>query len=147
MVGVTENTIAKWEQGKEGSDQIEKVADLCDALDCELEDLLVEKLLDLRQAAEHTQRSLAKAVGVTETTIANWEKGQTALIEKVARLCLALDCDVEDLLPAKKSTGAASTKGPLAQLHGKYLAEKLAAARTRRQQSLDDPQTGTPFAT
>lgn len=132
-VGVTENTIAKWEQGKEGSDQIEKVADLCDALSCTLEELIAEDLYQLRQAAHCTQRSLAKAVGVTETTIANWEKGHNSLFEKVARLCLALDCDIEELLPDKKPVKAMPTLNAPSQLRGKYLAEQLRVARDRRQ--------------
>lgn len=51
----------------------------------------------LRDDADLTQAELAKAVGVTETTIANWENGRTDWIEKIILLCDALDCSIKEL--------------------------------------------------
>lgn len=60
----------------------------------------VSKVAELRKAAQLTQLELAQAVGVTESTIANWEKGRNALVwfERVAKLCKTLDCSPEDLI-------------------------------------------------
>lgn len=54
----------------------------------------------LRERVGMTQLELAQYVGVTETTIANWENGRSSLewIERVIRLCAALDCQPEELL-------------------------------------------------
>lgn len=51
----------------------------------------------LRDNADLTQAELAKAVGVTETTIANWENGRTEWIEKIILLCDALNCSIKEL--------------------------------------------------
>lgn len=60
----------------------------------------VSKVAELRKKAELTQLELAQAVGVTESTIANWEKGRNALpwFERIARLCEALECSPGDLI-------------------------------------------------
>ena len=54
----------------------------------------------LREKAGITQLELSRIVGVTETTIANWEKGRSGIewIERLIRLCRALDCQLEDLI-------------------------------------------------
>ncbi len=39
-LGVTENTIQNWEKGKAGSEQIVRVIKLCQALNCDLKDLI-----------------------------------------------------------------------------------------------------------
>jgi transcriptional regulator with XRE-family HTH domain len=58
------------------------------------------KIASLREANQLTQLELAQIVGVTETTIANWEKGRsgTEWIDRLIRLCAALKCTPEDLL-------------------------------------------------
>lgn len=60
----------------------------------------VSKIAELRRRAELTQRQLADAVGVTESTIANYERGRNALkwFERVARLCKALNCTPDELI-------------------------------------------------
>lgn len=60
----------------------------------------ISKIGDLRTQEGLTQRELAIAVGVTETTIANWEKGRSGLdwIVKLLKLCQALNCSLEDLV-------------------------------------------------
>lgn len=54
----------------------------------------------LREKQGLTQRELALALGVTEATIANWEKGRSGLdwIDRIIRLCQQLDCRLEDLI-------------------------------------------------
>jgi transcriptional regulator with XRE-family HTH domain len=54
----------------------------------------------LREKQGLTQRELALALGVTEATIANWEKGRSGLewIDRIIRLCQHLDCRLEDLI-------------------------------------------------
>lgn len=54
----------------------------------------------LREQAGLTQLELSRLVGVTESTVQNWESGRTGInhIERVARFCQALNCRVEDLL-------------------------------------------------
>ena len=54
----------------------------------------------LREKAGLTQLELSRLVGVTESTVQNWESGRTGInhIERVARFCKALNCGAEDLL-------------------------------------------------
>ncbi|WP_026082648.1 helix-turn-helix transcriptional regulator [Mastigocladopsis repens] len=54
----------------------------------------------LREKAGLTQLELSRLVGVTESTIQNWESGRTGTehIERIIRFCKALNCQVEDLL-------------------------------------------------
>ena len=58
------------------------------------------KIDSLREKKGLTQIELARKVGVTETTIANWEKGRSGIewIDRLIRLCNALDCQAEELL-------------------------------------------------
>lgn len=54
----------------------------------------------LREKAGLTQLELSRLVGVTESTIQNWESGRTGTehIERIIRFCKALNCQLEDLL-------------------------------------------------
>jgi transcriptional regulator with XRE-family HTH domain len=54
----------------------------------------------LREKAGLTQLELSRLVGVTESTIQNWESGRTGTehIERVIRFCRALNCQVDDLI-------------------------------------------------
>ncbi|MFM7424812.1 MAG: helix-turn-helix transcriptional regulator [Elainella sp.] len=134
-VGVTETTIANWEQGRSGLDWISRLAHLCRALDCRLEALIQVsetglrcQIPQLREAAHLTQRQLADRVGVTETTIANWERGRSGLdwIERLIRLCWALDCQIADLVELSAPTPS-STRPSLVDLLGQ--GSNLAANR------------------
>ncbi len=60
----------------------------------------VSKVAELRRELGLTQRQLADAVGVTESTISNWEKNRNGIewFERVAKLCHALNCSPEDLI-------------------------------------------------
>ncbi|MBC1237823.1 helix-turn-helix transcriptional regulator [Nostoc sp. 2RC] len=54
----------------------------------------------LREKAGLTQLELSRLVGVTESTIQNWESGRTGTdhIERIIRFCKALNCQVEELI-------------------------------------------------
>lgn len=58
------------------------------------------QLAYLREKAGLTQLELSRIVGVTETTIANWERGRSGMdwFERIIRLCKALNCQVQDLV-------------------------------------------------
>ena len=54
----------------------------------------------LREKAGLTHLELSRLVGVTESTIQNWESGRTGTdhIERIIRFCKALNCQVQDLI-------------------------------------------------
>ena len=58
------------------------------------------KINALREASGLTQAQLAAKVGVTESTIRNWERGRSVTFYLVvfARLCAALDCAPDELV-------------------------------------------------
>jgi transcriptional regulator with XRE-family HTH domain len=58
------------------------------------------RIAELRESKQLTQLELANQVGVTETTIANWERGRSGVewLDRLIRLCSALECTPEDLL-------------------------------------------------
>ncbi len=58
------------------------------------------RIAKLRDQKGLTQLELAQQVGVTETTIANWERGRSGVewLDRLIRLCATLDCAPEDLL-------------------------------------------------
>ena len=64
------------------------------------------KIRELREKAGLTQSQLAKALGVGETTIRNWEQGRAGdRLQQLALLCSVLECQPGDLLevaPDKK---------------------------------------------
>jgi transcriptional regulator with XRE-family HTH domain len=61
---------------------------------------LISNIAELREKAGLTQRELSLTLGVTETTIANWERGRSGLdwIDRITKLCRVLNCDLEDLI-------------------------------------------------
>ena len=54
----------------------------------------------LRKRQDLTQRQLAEQVGVTESTVRNWERDRNGVewFERVANLCEALGCSPRDLV-------------------------------------------------
>ncbi|MEA5572525.1 helix-turn-helix transcriptional regulator [Calothrix sp. UHCC 0171] len=58
------------------------------------------RIASLRERAGLTQLELSRLVGVTESTIQNWESGRTGIdhIERITKFCKALNCQVEDLI-------------------------------------------------
>jgi transcriptional regulator with XRE-family HTH domain len=61
---------------------------------------VVSRIAALREKKGITQLELSRLVGVTETTIQNWEKSRAGVeqIERLIKLCNALDCKLEDLI-------------------------------------------------
>lgn len=57
-------------------------------------------LVNLRHKAKVTQKTLADALGVSDHTIRNWEKGRAEAelqLWQVKALCRTLQCSLEDL--------------------------------------------------
>lgn len=67
----------------------------------------VSKIAERRKAAGLTQRELAQMVGVTETTIRNWENNRAGVdwLVKADKMCRALDCDPGDLYAMQEIGG------------------------------------------
>jgi transcriptional regulator with XRE-family HTH domain/mannose-6-phosphate isomerase-like protein (cupin superfamily) len=58
----------------------------------------------LRERTGLTQLELAQKIGVSENTIANWEKGSASKwIYHLKKLCNVLQCDLEDLEPESEN--------------------------------------------
>nr|WP_228014804.1 helix-turn-helix transcriptional regulator [Fortiea sp. LEGE XX443] len=92
----------------------------------------------LRERAGLTQLELSRLVGVTESTIQNWESGRTGTdhIERIVRFCKALDCQVEDLIeyvnePLQEPIAKPSSINEIHQLLG-----------TEEQASTINPESG-----
>jgi len=75
----------------------------------------------LREKAGLTQLELSRIVGVTESTIQNWESGRTGTdhIERIIRFCKALNCQVEDLIEymSKSPEEPAVLPSSLSEIH------------------------------
>ncbi|MEA5581791.1 helix-turn-helix transcriptional regulator [Nodularia harveyana UHCC-0300] len=86
----------------------------------------------LREKAGLTQLELSRLVGVTESTIQNWESGRTGTdhIERIIRFCKALNCQVEDLIEDMKESSATSVSAPgsLGEIHSLLGTENSAVA-------------------
>jgi putative transcriptional regulator len=67
----------------------------------------VSRVAELRKQANLTQRQLADLVGVTESTIRNLENNRNGVeqIERIVKLCRALNCQAEDLIEYKSAEG------------------------------------------
>ena len=72
----------------------------------------------LREKAGLTQLELSRLVGVTESTIQNWESGRTGTdhIQRIIKFCKALNCKVEDLIEPQETPSEEATTKP-ASLH------------------------------
>jgi transcriptional regulator with XRE-family HTH domain len=60
----------------------------------------VPRLAQLREQAGLTQLEVSQLLGVTENTVANWEKGRSGIewIERIVKVCKLFGCNVEDLI-------------------------------------------------
>lgn len=91
----------------------------------------------LREQTGMTQLELSKIVGVTETTIANWEKGRSGIdvIEKIIRLCGALGCQIEDLIESDRaalSSEEQNNQTSFSQLRQVYKVGKQSPAQPKK---------------
>lgn len=84
----------------------------------------------LRERAGLTQLQLSRLVGVTESTIQNWESGRTGTdhIERIIRFCKALNCQVDDLIEymGDSSENSVREPGSLSEIHQLLGTEELA---------------------
>ncbi|MDY6900739.1 MAG: helix-turn-helix transcriptional regulator [Cyanobacteriota bacterium] len=75
----------------------------------------------LREKAGLTQLELSRLVGVTESTIQNWESGRTGTdhIQRIIKFCKALNCKVEDLIESEDTSPEEATTKPasLQEIH------------------------------
>lgn len=60
----------------------------------------VPRLAQLREQAGLTQLEVSQLLGVTENTVANWEKGRSGIewIERIVKVCKLFGCNAEDLI-------------------------------------------------
>lgn len=64
---------------------------------------------DIRKRAGITRAFLARAVGVSERTMGNWERGHTEpSISHAYRLAVTLGCDISDIFPPPKKSESVS---------------------------------------
>lgn len=135
LTGVTETTVANWERGRKGLDSIHRFTQLCKLLNCQPQELLEwdnpdsqttyrgilnqepmvrSRIAILRKEQQITQKELAKKLGVTETTIANWENDRKGLhsLDKLIRLCGVLQCNLEDLVTVLEPGNPKSMENP-----------------------------------
>ncbi|WP_088239781.1 helix-turn-helix transcriptional regulator [Calothrix rhizosoleniae] len=100
------------------------------------------KIAFLREKAGLTQLELSRIVGVTESTIQNWESGRTGTdhIYRIIRFCQALNCRVEELIeyvsestPEKPTTTKLSSLSDIHNLLGIDEKEVLGEQNTQSQ--------------
>lgn len=65
-----------------------------------LEEKVQRTLVELREKAQVTQKQLADALGVTDHTVRNWEKGRAEAelqLWQVKAMCRVLKCSLDQL--------------------------------------------------
>jgi transcriptional regulator with XRE-family HTH domain len=64
----------------------------------------MSKIAKLRKKQKLTQIQLAMLLGISETTVRNWENGRegVAMIQRVANICKVLNCSIYDLVDEVK---------------------------------------------
>jgi transcriptional regulator with XRE-family HTH domain len=90
-------------------------------------------IANLRESLGLTQREIALALGVTETTIANWERGRSGLdwIDRLIRLCRLLECELDDLLDYDDEDDMLEDELSFEELRALYRAGKLTQSSAR----------------
>ncbi len=87
----------------------------------------VSKIGQLREKAKLSQVQLAAFTDVTVNTIQNWEKGKGLdNIERLLKLCAALECDVFELIEYVPSEEVENSKEPK-----KFTLEDIRSIRQR----------------
>lgn len=93
----------------------------------------------LREKAGLTQLELSRLVGVTESTIQNWESGRTGTdhIQRIIKFCKALNCKVEDLIEPEETPSEESTTKPasLQEIHNLLGTDEQSVVNTSNEQS------------
>ncbi len=100
----------------------------------------------LREKAGLTQLELSRLVGVTESTIQNWESGRTGTdhIDRIVRFCQALNCRVEELIEyVGESREEPTTAKPnsLSDIHNLLGTDETASSSTDRKEVLGEQNT------
>ena len=58
-----------------------------------------ERLIEELKASKYTQKEIANALGITESNLTNWKKGENApSLETFYRLCVLLEVSADYLL-------------------------------------------------
>lgn len=98
----------------------------------------VSRIAQFREEKGLTQLELAQLLGVTENTVANWEKGRSSLdwIIRVINLCKIFQCTPEQLIEYVPDTKPVQT-----QSKKRTLEELRQLINTHEQPSLQDQQT------
>jgi len=110
---------------------------------------VVSRIALLREKVGLTQLELSRLLGVTETTIQNWERSRAGIeqIERVIKLCEFLECEPEELIeyiPSPNSELAEpQTTGRLEKLRKRLGTEKAArATRTKKTSESKEQEIG-----
>jgi transcriptional regulator with XRE-family HTH domain len=98
----------------------------------------ISRIAQLREQAGLTQLELSQLLGVTENTVANWEKGRSSLewIERVIKLCRLFSCTPEDLIeyiPDSEPVELKKNKRSLEELRNLLNTDKPAPSVNREQ--------------
>lgn len=100
---------------------------------------LISKIGELREKQGLTQRQIAMELGVTETTVANWERGRSGLdwIDRLNRLCKLLECNLDELIEyEEEGDGLDSDREPtFEELKAMYRQGKLSNSVTAKSSS------------
>lgn len=63
---------------------------------------MLNRIKEVREAANMSQMELAKAIGVTNAAVSQWESGiNKPKYEAVMRMAYTLNCRPEDLVPVE----------------------------------------------
>ncbi len=101
----------------------------------------------LREKAGLTQLELSRLVGVTESTIQNWESGRTGTehIERIIRFCKALNCQIQDLIEYDTELPAdpAAKPSSLSEIHHLLETEEPVSTTTPDEDITPKPKATT----
>lgn len=100
---------------------------------------LISKIGELRERQGLTQRQIALELGVTETTVANWERGRSGLdwIDRLNRLCKLLECNLDELIEYEEDIAdlGRDREPTFEELKAMYRQGQLSNATNSRQSS------------